>query len=98
MGFFFSSKKKIVKNKCYGCDHYDGEHRGMVRCGIGTKVSVQSGCSSFSPDSTANCWSGTHNCYYNSSDNRSQGVNCRFHGRLSSDREYCRDHADTDEV
>lgn len=53
-------------NKCYGCQHFDGFNRWdgpktMVRCAIGVNAIVSQGCSSFTPDESANCW---RDCYY----------------------------------
>ncbi|HFU76720.1 MAG TPA: hypothetical protein ENK66_10795 [Arcobacter sp.] len=54
------------KNRCYGCEHYDGgsatSGTSSIRCAIGHKgVNVSSGCDDFEPDRTANCF---QSCYY----------------------------------
>lgn len=56
-------------NKCYGCMHYDGffnwdDSRTLVNCSLGHKVRISLGCSSFTPDNTANCYE----CFYSYSE------------------------------
>ncbi len=46
-----------ISNRCYGCEHYDGDAEpGWIRCGI-TKGTMRGtiGCNSFTPDSLAGC-------------------------------------------
>lgn len=58
---------KYFGNRCSGCDYFEGykvsgsRHRGTpVDCRLGVSANIGTGCSRFSPDSTANC----NNCYY----------------------------------
>jgi len=78
------------KNKCSGCEHYDGFNGDNVRCEIGNKATIDRGCSSFTPDITANC----RECFYNQSGMRISDLECSKHGFLKSQREYCSDYAE----
>lgn len=87
---------KYFGNRCAGCKHFDGykgngsKHRGTpVNCGENVSANIGTGCSIFSPDSTARC----SNCYYQT---RTQNFYaCQKGHSLSSkndwNRSYCYD-------
>lgn len=56
-----SESENYIKNKCYGCEYYNGDTNGVVSCDLGYKgINTISGCDDFTPDSMANCF----NCFY----------------------------------
>ena len=96
-------------NRCWGCKHYDGfdSHIGadtIVNCMLGYKnVTISSGCSSFEPDNTANCYK----CYFYTTklDGKLNKPHCTIHNITSmihtnfpGDSGYCQEfyHKDTD--
>ncbi len=56
-----------ISNRCYGCEHYNGDaEAGWILCAI-NKGSMRgtTGCGSFTPDSLAGCLRCTHKSYRN---------------------------------
>jgi hypothetical protein len=95
MGWFGFGKKeeiqKINKNRCCGCEHYDGfRDNKFVRCGLKHKATIDAGCSSFTPDVTAGCW----DCVYR--DRSKERYFCSIHNvRYEDEVKYCHDFAET---
>jgi hypothetical protein len=46
----------VKKNRCSGCEHYEGEgSNDYAICAIKKHAKIDAGCSSFDADSTATC-------------------------------------------
>jgi hypothetical protein len=81
----------VSMNRCSGCEHYDGfNSSNMVRCSIGVKASISSGCSSFKPDDTANC----HECCFNQNGMKSFDITCSKYGKINGQRSRCEGYAE----
>jgi len=92
-----------MKNRCVGCQYYDGFKGEIVICSKGYKnIFKEIGCDEFEPDITASC----SDCYYKEYDYFRPGENkihkdvplsvsyiCQIHGPLNSSRDYCPDYA-----
>lgn len=80
----------VNKNRCSGCTNYGGASGDRVLCDINIKASIDQGCASFSPDSTAECME----CFYNKSNNL-QTVKCVKFKSVTEFRQYCEGYAST---
>jgi len=72
-----SAKINKDKNRCSGCEYYDGFNGKYVKCEIGKTAEISKGCSSFTPDDTATC----EDCYYMDKRTASGGYHCRFRNK-----------------
>ena len=80
----------VNKNRCSGCDHYDGALGDRVLCDIDITATIDKGCANFSPDITAECVE----CFYNRS-NSSLTVKCVKFKSVTEHRQYCEGYAST---
>ena len=77
------------KNRCYGCEYFDGSSGCIVRCELGHKgILLKDGCYDYKPDITANC----SMCFYNKKYNSYENIECSIHGYIGYSKEYCQDH------
>lgn len=73
------------KNRCSGCEYYDGFYKDSVRCDRGVKALISVGCNQFTPDDTANC----HTCYYNDHEIKAFDITCSKYGFIKGQRKRC---------
>lgn len=79
----------VLRNRCSGCEHYNGFYKDNVQCLVGEKVTIDKGCYRFKPDITANCY----DCYFNNDKPRAYGITCSINGFVKNQKEYCQAYA-----
>lgn len=80
----------VKYNKCSGCEYYDGFKGDSVVCVLGTRASLDNGCSKFLPDINANC----ETCYF-AMRNDMDKVYCRCRKKeYKKPVEFCDDYAE----
>lgn len=79
----------VLRNRCSGCEHYNGFVKDNVQCDLGQRTTIDRGCGQFTPDNTANCYE----CYFNENGAKSFDITCSKHGYIKGQREYCYDYA-----
>lgn len=83
-----------MRNKCFGCEYFEGFKGCIVKCGLGHQnINIKLGCSNFTPDNTAECG----DCFYK------KGminwiIDCSVRGKMDGTQTYCYEYARKEDI